>query len=189
MSEDTRPPLTTTTSLWPALTVVGVAVVMLAIFMVIDLITNQGVVTKTPAATPVVVGGLARETSPSPALYYCRQLEEMPTNIADSFVFPTGTSARAGANTPNLGAGDFDCYEPLTTSGATATQLLAFFAAQLGARGWSQFSHGASNGDPQTLFQKAGSDDFYWIMGVTVTSSTANAVRWTFRIYQNSETI
>ena len=68
-----------------------------------------------------------------------------------------------------------------------ATQLGdRFFDAQLEARGWSLFSKGASNGEPQSLFQKAGSDGFYWEVGVTVTKTSASTVYWTFRIYQNS---
>jgi hypothetical protein len=56
----------------------------------------------------------------------------------------------------------------------------------LEARGWSLFSKGASNGSPQSLFQKAGSDSFYWVVGITVHSSTKSSCRWTFTIYQNS---
>jgi hypothetical protein len=97
--------------------------------------------------------------------------------------------ARTGANTPNLGAGDFDCVLPLTTTHASASSLISFFNAQLEARGWNLFSKGASNGDPQSLFQKAGSDGFYWEVGVTVTKSSASSVQWTFQIYQNSETV
>ena len=47
----------------------------------------------------------------------------------------------------------------------------------------------ASNGDPQSLFQKAGSDGFYWEVGVTVTKSTSTRANWTFEIYQNSDTV
>ncbi len=189
MSDDPRPPLTTTTSLWPALTVLAIAVVMLAVFMVIDLVTNHGVVSAPTTTLPTVVGGLAPDPSPGAALYYCRQTEEVPRDIQDAFVFPTGTSARTGANTPNLGAGDFDCYEPMATTSANSSSLLAFYDAQLGARGWSLFSRGAANGEPQSLFQKASSDGFYWIVGVTVTASNSSGVRWTLRVYQNSETI
>jgi hypothetical protein len=67
--------------------------------------------------------------------------------------------------------------------------LLGYYSAQLKARGWNLFSQGASNGSPQDLFQKAGSDTFYWVIGVTVTSSSATSTHWTYQIYQNSETI
>jgi hypothetical protein len=189
VSEDPKPPLTTTTSLWPAAAVLGLAVVMLAVFLVINLVANQGVTKETTTTLPVVVGGLQRDVSPGPALKYCLQTEEVPSNIADAFVMPVGTSPTGAGTTPNSGAGDFDCYEPLATSGASSAALISFYDAQLEPRGWNLFSTGASNGDPQSLFQKAGSDGFYWVVGVTVTKSGGTRVDWTFRIYQNSQTI
>ena len=189
MSEEPKPPLTTTTSLWPAAAVLGLAVVMLVIFLVINVVANQGVTKETTTTLPLVVGGLQRDVAPGPALKYCLQSAEVPSNIANAFVMPVGTAPAGKANTPNSGAGDFDCYEPLTTTGANGPSLINFYDAQLESRGWNLFSSGASNGDPQSLFQKAGSDGFYWVIGVTVTTSNAARVDWTFRIYQNSETI
>jgi hypothetical protein len=100
------------------------------------------------------------------------------------------TRSRGPFQLPNSGAGDFDCYRPLSTT-TSASALLGFYKAQLEARGWTLFSSGAKNGAPQYLFQKAGSDTFYWIIGVTVDSSASSATstNWTFRIYQNSEAI
>jgi hypothetical protein len=169
--------------------VLGLAVVMLIVFMVINLATSQGVTKETTTTIAVVVGGLHRDLSPGPALQYCRQGEEVPSNIDDAFIVPLNTTPRPGANTPNLGAGDFDCVQPMATGKTNATSLIDFFNAQLGARGWSLFSKGASNGDAQSLYQKAGNDGFYWEVGVTVTKSDAGGVDWTFQIYQNSETV
>jgi hypothetical protein len=186
MSDEPKAPLTTTTSIWPAAAVLILAVVMLVVFMLINLVSDQGVTT-THTTIPVVVGGVAPAASSS-ALDYCKSASEIPSNINDVFIVPSGTSTDAGGNIPNAGAGDFDCYQPLTTPVNSAT-LLAFYTSQLQARGWNVFSRGASNGAPQTLFQKAGNDGFYWVAGVTVTKSSKDLVHWTFRIYQNSETI
>jgi hypothetical protein len=183
-----RPPLTTTTSLWPAGVVLGLAVVMLGVFMLIDFATNKGVVT-VPTTIPTVVGGLPLDAKPAAALQYCLQSQEVPRNIDSAFIVPEKTVPRPGANTPDLGAGEYDCFEPMATTGATSGALIKFFDTQLEARGWSLFSSGASNGDPQSLFQKAGSDGFYWELGVTVTKSSASRVDWTFTIYQNSDTV
>jgi hypothetical protein len=188
MTEEQKPPLTTTTSLWPAAGILVIAVVMLVVFMVINLVANQGV-TKETTTIPVVVGGLQRDTTPTMALKYCLQTEEVPSNIADAFVLPIGTVPKSGASTPNLGAGDFDCFEPMATSNTNSPSLLKFFNAQLEARGWDLFSKGTISGKPQSLFQKAGDDGFYWVVGITVTKSSAKSVDWTYRIYQNSETI
>jgi hypothetical protein len=186
MSDEPKAPLTTTTSIWPAAGILILAVVMLFVFMIVNFASDQGV-TKTKTTVPVVVGGLNIATSSS-ALNYCKNQEEIPANINDAFIVPVGTASTASGDTPNLGAGDFDCYQPLS-SPTNSGSLLAFFSSELVARGWDVFSHGASNGSPQTLFQKAGDDGFYWVVGVTVTKSAHNLVDWTFRIYQNSETI
>jgi hypothetical protein len=183
-----RPPLTTTTSLWPAGLILGLAVVMLGVFMLIDFATNKGVVT-VPTTIPTVVGGLPLDSKPGAALQYCLQSEEVPRNIDSAFIVPEKTVPRPGANTPDLGAGEYDCYEPMATTGASSGALIKFFDTQLEARGWNLFSKGASNGDAQSLFQKAGSDGFYWELGVTVNKTTASRVDWTFTIYQNSDTV
>jgi hypothetical protein len=184
-----KPPVTTTTSLWPALSILGIAVLMLGTFMIVDLITNKGVVAKETTTIPVIVGGLQADTKPGAKLQYCLQTEEVPSNIANAFVVPVNTTARPGESTPDLGAGEFSCEQPLTTTSTSSSAIISFFNEQLQARGWSLFSHGASNGDPQSLFQKAGSDGFYWEVGVTVNKSTSTSVDWTFQIYQNSETV
>jgi hypothetical protein len=140
--------------------------------MVINLISDQGV-TPPPTTLPVVVGGLAKAPS-SAALDYCKSASEIPTNINDVFIVPVGTQSESGGNIPNAGAGDFDCYQPLVTTTNAAT-LLTFYKSQLEARGWSLFSQGSSNGSPQSLFQKAGNDGFYWVVGITVTKSAATS--------------
>jgi hypothetical protein len=186
---DSKPkaPLTTTTSILPAAAVLGLAVAMLAIFMVINLVTNQSVSTTT--TIPVVVGGLGIDPT-SDVLANCQTPGTPPANIVSGIVVPQGTLSRGPFQMPNSGAGDFDCFRPLVTS-ASASSLLSFYRAQLEARGWNLFSSGASNGSPQYLFQKAGSDTFYWIIGVTVapSASTSTSTAWTFRIYQNSAAI
>jgi len=186
VSEEPRAPLTTTTSIWPAAGVLIFAVVVLAVFMLINLISDQGV-TSTRTTLPVVVGGL--KTAPtSTVVNYCKSASEIPSNIDDVFIVPVGTQSESGGNIPNAGAGDFDCYQPLETD-TNAASLLEFYKTQLEVRGWGLFSKGSSNGSPQSLFQKAGNDGFYWVVGISVTKSTSNLVHWTFRIYQNSETV
>ena len=182
-----KPPLTTTTSILPAAAVLGVAVLMLAIFMFINLVTDQGVSTTT--TIPVIVGGVSVDHS-STLLANCESPGTLPSNIVGGVIVPVTTRSRGPFQMPNSGAGDFDCYRPLATA-SSASALLGFYRAQLEARGWALFSSGASNGAPQYLFQKAGSDTFYWIIGITVDTgaSSTTSTAWTFRIYQNSESI
>jgi hypothetical protein len=188
-SPEPKPPVTTTTSIWPAAAILGLAVLMLGVFLLVNFVTSKGVVPP-PTTIPVVVGGLTRDTDPGPALQYCLQNEEVPSNIDSAFIVPVHTVPRSGANTPDQGAGEYDCFEPMATANASAGAVLNFFDVQLEARGWSLFSRGAgSNGDPESLFQKAGNDGFYWEIGVTVNKTTATRVDWTFDIYQNSGSI
>jgi hypothetical protein len=186
VNDEIKPPLTTTTSIWPAAGVLILAVVMLFVFMGINIVSDQGVTTATTTIA-VVVGGLGTETS-SAILQNCHQPANPPSNIASALIVPLSTHPTGPPVLPNEGAGDFDCYRPLTTL-ANASSLLAYYSAHLEALGWSLFSTGASDGSPQSLFQKTGSDGFYWVVGITVNSSTKSSSRWTFRIYQNSETI
>lgn len=189
MSDTPKAPLTTTTSIWPAASVIGIALVVLVVFMGINLVAGKGVATTT--TVPVVVGGVnpASVTQDSSVLGYCEHYSEIPSNIVSGFILPEGSVTNGLGNVPNAGAGEFDCRQPVRTNGHTSSEVLAFYADQLAARGWNLFSKGASNGAPQYLFQKAGSDTFYWVMGVTVTKRGANFTNWTFRIYQNSSTI
>jgi len=164
-----------------------VAVSMLAVFLVINLVADQGVAPTT--TIPVVVGGLGLDHS-STLLENCLTPGSPPANVASGVVVPKETFSRGPFQMPNQGAGDFDCYRPLLTRASTAS-VLGFYKSQLGARGWSLFSSGSSSGAPQYLFQKSGTDTFYWIIGITVDpkSSSARSTAWTFRIYQNSEAI
>lgn len=182
-----KPPLTTTTSIVPAATVLGIAVVMLAVFMGINLVTSQGVSTTT--TIPIIVGGLGVDRT-NAVLANCATPGTPPSNIVSGILVPAGTQSRGRVQLPISGAGDFDCFRPLVTA-TNASALLGFYKTQLEARGWSLFSSGSSNGSPQYLFQKAGNDTFYWVIGVTVTTSlsTSHSTAWTFRIYQNSESI
>lgn len=186
VSDQPRAPLTTTTSIWPAAAVLITGAVMLIVFILINLVADQGVA-PTTTTLPVVVGGLNLAPS-NAALGFCTRSNNVPTNVADAFIVPAETTTVGLGRIPNAGAGDFDCYQPLMTP-APPSDLLAFYAAQLESRGWNLFSRGSSSGRPQSLFQKAGNDGFYWVVGITITSSTNSQSHWTFRIYQNSQTI
>ena len=187
MTEKPRPPLTTTTSLWPAGAVLILAVVVLVGFMLVNVIASPRV-QQTPTTIAIVVGGLDL-ASTSPARALCDATQSIPANVLTGVLNPTKSTLRPGGLIINQGAGDFDCVAPFVTAEASPEQLLGFFRGQLSARGWRLFSSGTSSGAPQSLFQKSGSDGFYWIIGVTITKHLASSTSWKFRLYQNSETI
>ena len=186
MTDDLKPPLTTTTSILPAMAVVGIAVVTLVVFLLINFIASPTVST-TATTLPVVVGGLAIQRDNS-LLAGCQEAGNPPANIAAALLVPQFTRASGPTLHPNGGAGDYDCLRSLITR-TSPSQLLGFYSGQLQSLGWSLFSKGSSAGTPQFLFQKAGSDTFYWIVGVTVNATHGASSLWTFRIYQNSSAI
>jgi len=189
MSDAPKAPLTTTTSIWPAAAVLITAVAMLAVFLLINVVTDGP--TTTTTQTPIVVGTLGIQTGVNAGdilLQGCEQGGEPPLNISDAFLLPVGTRAAGDVQLPSQGAGEFDCFRSFTTP-VPASKLLGFYASELEARGWNLFSRGATNGDPQTLFQKAGSDTFYWVAGITVTKQIAGTSYWTLLVYQNSNGI
>lgn len=189
MSQAPRPPLTTTTSIWPAATIALVGAALLATFLIVDWVTSRPVVTPN-APTPVVVGGLGVERPLVAGLAYCDQPLEVPTDLVSGFVFPVGTTPRSGSKTLNLGAGDFDCVEQVATTNATSGEVLGFYRAHLPVLGWSLFSTSPSpTGHPQYLFQRSSSDGFYWEIGVTILGSAAGRVTWSFTLFQNSQTV
>ena len=186
MTDAPKPPLTTTTSILPAMVVVGIAVVTLVIFLLIDVIANPSVTTA-PTTLPVVVGGLLVQPN-SPLLAGCQEPGTPPSNIGGALLVPRLTRSGGPTLHPNGGAGDYDCLRTLVTR-TSPSQLLDFYSGQLQSRGWSLFSRGSGAGTRQYLFQKAGSDTFYWIVGITVNATHGASSLWTFRIYQNSSAI
>jgi hypothetical protein len=186
VSDAPRPPLTTTTSILPAMIVVGVAVATLAIFLTINLVANPRVTT-THTTLPIIVGGLAQDPA-NHALSGCQQAGNPPSDIATALMLPVDTVATGATRHRNAGAGEYDC-ERAFSSATSSARLLGFYRAHLEARGWHLFSRVSGGGQPQLLFQRAGSDTFYWVVGVTVTQHRPSTTRWTFRIYQNSAAI
>ncbi len=184
MSEPAKPPLTTTTSILPAAIIIGIAVVTLVTFMIVNLVANPTVTTSTTEA--VVVGGLATAPSNAPVAG-CHESGSPPGNIVGALVVPVHTVDVSPIQHLNGGAGDYDCLASLATTTTTGS-LLGYYRTHLEAEGWNLFSSGSTSG-PQLLFQKAGSDTFYWVVGVTVTHAAHGTVRWTYRIYQNSSAI
>jgi hypothetical protein len=179
----TPPPLSTTTSIKPAAIVLAIATATLVLFTGVGLITNPRVATTT--TTPIfVVGALAADPA-SPALSACELPGNPPSDITSSLTVPVDTVARGAALWKGKGAGGFDCTQRVRTLHG-AVDVLAFYKAHFVARGWKLFSEGPSykSAAQQLLFQKAGSDTFYWIAGITVDESTASSTTYTIRLYQ-----
>lgn len=187
MSEAPQPPLTTTTSLKPAAVVLGIAVFVLVFFTTINIVANPTVNSTT--TIPIVVGALPIDTN-STLLAECQLPDNPPPDINNSLLIPTLSSAASSIKWRGKGPGGYDCARDIVTV-ASSSELLSFYKSHLEARGWKLFSHGDSykSKQPQMLFQKAGSDTFYWILGVSVTRSSTNSTTFTFRLYQGASLI
>jgi hypothetical protein len=185
VTAEVKPPLTTTTSIRPAMTVLVIAVATLAVFIVINAVAGTSV-TQTPTTLPVVVGGLG--TAPGDELAGCRQPANPPADIATALRVPATSVVTARATVSNAGAGDFTCAATLRTA-ASPGRVLGYYRAQLEVLGWALFSTAPSHGHSQMLFQKAGADTFYWVVGVTIERAGPASTSWTYTVYQNSSSI
>ncbi len=173
------------TSIWPAATVLIVAVSTLAIFLVINAVTSTSTVTTTTVA---VVGGLNTSTDLT-LTDGCSSAGSPPSDIRHALIVPV-TARLTAHKIVNQGAGDYDCYLDYRTS-SSGPDVIAFYKDHIAALGWKLFSSGHSSGGhhgQQVLFQIAGSDSFYWVYGVTI-ESTGRSTSYRIRIYQNNSLI
>jgi hypothetical protein len=185
VSSDPRPPLTTTTSLKPAATVLIIAALTLLTFIGVDVWTSQS--SPTTTTIPLIVGGLPIDAS-NTLIEPCQQPDVPPNNINDSFFLPAATTSLGPIINQSSGAGGFDCERTFVTPDSQSA-VLGFYKSQLIARGWGEFSHGAKNGNGQLLFQKNGTDTFLWVLGITIDHHAKSSATWTFRLYQDSSGI
>jgi hypothetical protein len=180
--ETPRPPLTTTTSIKPAATVLIAGAVMLVVFVLINVLFDSS--TTTPTSV-IVVGGLPPDRT-STLMSECVQGGAPPSDIASGLIVPIHSTATGPVNHHGNDPAAFDCSRGLHAPYSNA-QILGFYVDQLRGLGWHQFSSGtAHGGGQQILFQKAGSDTFYWIEGVTTNPSATGQGGWTLRIYQDN---
>ncbi len=179
-----RPPLTTTTSIWPAASIFILAAVMLGVFMLINAIADQGS-SPTPS-TVVVVGGLSVDTA-STLMNGCVFADAPPSNIRPSYIVPVNTVAAGPIDLKSSDAGSYDCQRELTAP-YPQSEILGFYLDQFEALGWAKFSEGPAfgHGGEQILLQKSGSDSFVWISGITVAHTSTTSTTWTLRFYQDN---
>lgn len=187
MSDAPKPPVTTTTSILPAAMVLGIAVFVLIFFTAINIFANPTVQSTT--TIPFVVGGLSVDEG-STLLDGCQLPGNPPTDISAALLVPELTTAKTAIQWRGQGPGGYDCSRQLSVS-ASQSDLISFYKARVEARGWKLFSNGTAyhSKNPQLLFQKSGSDTFYWILGITVTQHSSQSTSYTVRLYQGASLI
>lgn len=163
-----------TPGLRPALLVVGIAVFILVLFGIGSALHGQSNPNHAatgdvvPAGPSPVAGTSLRAVPAATALHPIRRSATPPTNIVDSLPLPAG-AARVAVH-PSRSVTLFDANEQFTVSGAQAT-VIDFYRKALPTTGWKVTSVGAARGHAlatEVLAQKAGSDGWYWELGVVV---------------------
>jgi hypothetical protein len=195
-TEPVRPPTSTGTSLRPALIVVGLAALILGLFAVFALVTSNHSSNVTTSPPPHAVAGSGLLAVPADhALTPIVSAGEPPADIVNAVSIPAGTVRTSNQNNSASG-GQYDAQIGLRSS-ATQGSLLTFFAADMRRQGWQVFDQGAAANDPgatEVLGKQAGSDGWYWEMGVVVQPTTFGSgapaggrTDFTLRLFQQSD--
>lgn len=176
-----RPPLTTTTSIKPAMTVVVVALLTLITFGIIDVATGQSVA---PPSTVVVVGGLAIQPH-STVMKGCETDSVIPGNVISAYIVPVHARDDGAADVETSAADAYECSQEITAP-YPQSEILGFYLAEYKALGWDAYSQGPSpHGGQEALFDIEGTDTFYWEGGVVINSTSATSTSWTLTFFQN----
>jgi hypothetical protein len=164
-----RPPTPGGFSIRPAMVVLGLAVLIVGVFVTLGILSAHS-----PA--PVKTAGTPSTFRAEPAAVALRPIVssgEPPSNIINAVTVPVG-SVRISHQNNAAGAGQFDAEVTLRST-ASQGALLAFFAAAMHQQGWQVFDKGAAANNPgalEVLGKLAGTDGYYWEMGVTIPPTT-----------------
>jgi hypothetical protein len=169
-----RPPTPGGFSIRPAMVVLGLAVLIVGAFVTLGILSSHSPAPLKTAGTPSAVPGSTLRAEPAAvALRPIVGLGEPPSNIINAVTVPVG-SVRISHQNNAAGAGQFDA-EVTLRSGASQGALLAFFAAAMHQQGWQVFDKGAAANNPgalEVLGKLAGTDGYYWELGVTIPPTT-----------------
>jgi hypothetical protein len=191
--EPQRPPSSGGISMRPAMIVVGLAALILVLFVVIGIVSTQS-----PAAVKHSKGQVAVPGVSLHAVQAATQLSpiasggEPPNNILNAVDLPAG-AVRVAHENNTAGAGQYDAQVTFSSTDSQAA-LVAFYAADMKLQGWQISDQGPARNDPgalEVLGKLAGSDGYYWEMGATVDATTFPAggpprgtTHFTVRLFQ-----
>jgi hypothetical protein len=172
-----RPPTPGGISIRPAMVVLGLAVLILAVFVTLGIVSSHGPTRlHTGAGTSTVPGSALRAERAEPMLSRIVRSGEPPANVLNAVFVPVGSS-RVSHQDNSGGAGQYDSQVTFRSEASQAA-LLAFFAADMKLQGWQVFDQGPAANDPTTLEvlgKLPGTDGFYWEMGATVEPTSFRA--------------
>jgi hypothetical protein len=174
LDEPLRPPTGPGFSMRPAMLVLGLAVLILGIFITAGIITSKPVVaTKTTRESSAVVGSTLLAVPADRALAVITQSGEPPSNIINAVALPAG-SVKVSHQNNSAAADQFDAQIGLR-SDASQQALQSFYLKDMKQQGWQIFEQGPADHDPgatEVLGKQAGSDGFYWEMGAVISATT-----------------
>jgi len=169
-----RPPAGRNVSKLPALVVLGVAVVVIALFGALSALTGPSPRSHRPSIGSRHVRGSS--LLGVPAAKMLKPIEHPgtpPSNILDALMLPAGSVSHGFIdNSGNATQYDEQMRFSLDTSEG---EIVAFFHAVLRDKGWGIEDVGPAHGVPggvEILGQKAGNDGWYWEAGVVVSPTT-----------------
>jgi hypothetical protein len=172
--EPQRPPASGGISMRPAMIVVGLAALILVLFVTIGIVSTQSPAAVKHSKAEVAVPGVSlRSVQAAALLSPIASGGEPPNNILNAVDLPAG-SARVSHQNNTAGAGQYDAQVTFTSTDSQAA-LIAFYAADMKSQGWQIVDQGAARNDPgalEVLGKLAGSDGYYWEMGATVNATT-----------------
>jgi hypothetical protein len=176
--------------------VLGLGVLILAIFVTLGIVSTQTPApVKTSGAPSAVPGSPLRAEPAGHALAPIITSGEPPSNIVNAVLVPSGSVPISHQNNA-AGAGQFDSQVVLRSTDSQGA-LLNFFASEMHQQGWQVFDRGPAANNPgalEVLGKLAGTDGYFWEMGVTISPTTfgpgtpANgATHFTVRLLQQSD--
>jgi hypothetical protein len=195
-SRPQRPAVPGGISMRPAMVVLGLAVLILVVFITIGFVTAQSPQPVKTSAAPSTVAGTPLKAKEAARLLSPIIIEgEPPANILNAVSVPVG-SVRISHQNNAAGSGQYDAQVTFRSDNSQGA-LLAFFAADMKQQGWQVFDQGPAAdaaGSLEVLGKLAGTDGYYWEMGATIPPTTfghgAPAAGWTtftVRLFQESD--
>lgn len=177
----------------PALIVVGLAALILVVFVTIGIVSTQSPAAVKHSKTELAVPGVSlRAVQAATSLAPIASGGEPPSNILNAVDLPAG-SVRVSHQNNTAGAGQFDAQVTFSSLESQAA-LIAFYAADMKSQGWQISDQGAARNNPgalEVLGKLAGSDGYYWELGATVNATTFPAggpprgtTHFTVRLFQ-----
>jgi hypothetical protein len=180
----------------PAMIVLGLAVLIIVLFVGLALLTSsQPAPVHTGGAAVSVTGSSLKAAPAATALAPIISQGQPPANIVNAVDIPVGAVRTSHLN--NAGeSGQYDSQVSLR-SDASQGSLLSFYASDMKSQGWQIFDRGPASNDAnavEVLGKLAGTDGYYWEMGVTVQATSfgngapaAGATTFTVRLLQEPD--